>query len=50
MILTIHQDLAAKNSLNVTDIKFFSDYIRAKYEHMQNIVADSFRRTRSNFN
>lgn len=41
------QDLAGKNSLNVTDIKYFSDYIRAKYEHMQNIVSDSFRRTRS---
>lgn len=41
------QDLAGKNNLNVTDIKYFTDYIRAKYEDMQNIVSGSYRRTRS---
>lgn len=39
--------MAGKNNLNVTDIKYFTDYIRAKYEDMQNIVSGSFRRTRS---
>lgn len=43
------QDLAGKNNLNVTDVKYFSDYIRAKYEEMQTIVDESFRKTRSNF-
>lgn len=41
------QDLAGKNNLNVTDVKYFSDYIRAKYEEMQTIVDESFRKTRS---
>lgn len=43
------QDLAGKNNLNVTDVKFFSDYIRAKYEVMQTIVDESFRKTRSKY-
>lgn len=42
------QDLAGKNNLNVTDIFYFSDYIPAKYQDIQNIVGESFRRTRSN--
>ena len=43
-----YKDLAGKNNLNVTDIKYFSDYIPAKYQDLQNIVSESYRRTRSN--
>lgn len=42
------QDLVWKNYLNVTDIVYFSDYIRSKYRDMQKIVSETFRRTRSN--
>lgn len=43
------QDLSTRNNLNVTDIKYFSDYIRAKYEDMQTIVSETYQRTRSNW-
>jgi hypothetical protein len=42
------KDLAGKNNLNVTDVYFFSDYIPAKYQDIQSIVSESFRKTRSN--
>lgn len=46
-ISSLPQDLAFRNDLNVTDVKFYSDYLRVKMQILRDIVTDTYRRTRS---